>query len=120
MKKAFDWVNRELLYLKLLEYDIGGNILTSIGSMYEGSSATIKLNDVFTEEFGINSGMRKGDTLSPTLFGIFIKGLAKEMNKLNCGIKMDDVQISILLYADDICLISDNEPSLQNNAEYSA
>ena len=33
--------------------------------------------------------------------------------KLNTGIKIDDVQVSILLYADDICLIAENEPSLQ-------
>ena len=109
MKKAFDWINRNLLHVKLLGHDIGGNMVDSIRAMYDGSSASIKLNDILTNEFEINSGMNQGDTLSPTLYGIFIN----EINQLNCGIKIDDVQLSILLYADDICLIADNEPSLQ-------
>ena len=51
MKKAFDWINRDLLHVKLLEYEIGGNILESIKAMYDGSSASIKLNDTMTDDF---------------------------------------------------------------------
>ena len=57
--------------------------------------------------------MRQGDTLSLTLFCIFIKDLAVELNKLNLGIKIGHTCISILLYADDIALLAENEENLR-------
>ena len=57
--------------------------------------------------------MRQGDTLSPTLFNIFINDLAENIKELNLGIKIGDINLSILLYADDIAVIADNEKDLQ-------
>lgn len=51
--------------------------------------------------------------LSPTLFSVYINDLADRINALNCGITVDDFQLSILLYADDIPLIAPDENSLQ-------
>ena len=39
--------------------------------------------------------------------------LAVEVKSLNCGIDIDRCNVSILLYADDIVLLSPDEPSLQ-------
>ena len=72
MKKAFDWVNRELLFYVLLKNGIKGKIFNNIKALYENTRAAIKLNNYITEWFNINSGVRQGDPLSPTLFCIFI------------------------------------------------
>ena len=42
-----------------------------------------------------------------------MNNLASEVKSLNCGVKLGDTTISILLYADDIALISESEDSLQ-------
>jgi hypothetical protein len=39
--------------------------------------------------------------------------LAQRINYLQCGIKIDDIFLSILLYADDIALIAPDELKLQ-------
>ena len=68
---------------------------------------------MFSGWFFANSGVRQGDNLSPTLCALFINALAEEINRLNKGVDIDGHNISILLYADDIVLISDNEINLQ-------
>lgn len=46
--------------------------------------------------------LKKGCQLSPTLFSIYVNDLAEDIKRLNAGVDIDDLNISILLYADDI------------------
>ena len=57
--------------------------------------------------------VKQGDVLSPSLFSIYLNDLAVEVKSLNCGVDIDRCNVSILLYADDIVLLSPDEPSLQ-------
>ena len=113
MQKAFDWIDRDLLFLKLLITNIDGRMYKAIKSMYTNTKGAIKLNSFQTEWFDCASGMRQGDVLSTTLFNIYINDLAKEIKNLNLGIPIDTYNLSILLYADDIVLLSENETNLQ-------
>ncbi len=72
MQKAFDWVDRDLLFYKLLKYNINGNIYKCIMTMYNHPMACVKVNDNITQWFNISSGLRQGDSLSPTLFGYLL------------------------------------------------
>ena len=51
--------------------------------------------------------------MSPTLFNIFINDLITFTKELNKGILIDDTLLSILLYANDIALLVENEADLQ-------
>ena len=55
--------------------------------------------------------------MSPTLFSIYVNDLATEINNLQAGIDINDLNIGILLYADNIVLISDTENGLQSMLE---
>ena len=48
-----------------------------------------------------------------SLFAVYINDLAQRINDLQCGFKIDDIFLSILLYADDIGLIAPDELKLQ-------
>ena len=59
-------------------------------------------------------GLRQGCPLSPLLFNCFINDVALKIKAVGKGISIDDNErICILLYADDIVLIGENETDLQ-------
>ena len=70
--------------------------------------------------------MKQGDNISATLFSIFINDLAEEIKATKIGINLaenvlddsfndsyKDLFLNILLYADDIILMTTNENDLQ-------
>ena len=70
------------------------------------------LNGITTDWFSVDSGVRQGDTLSPVLFSMFINELAVEINNLNLGVDIGGRKLSILMYADDVVLLSESEKDL--------
>ena len=106
-KKAFDLIDRVALFYKLLQNGIDGK-------MYSDTISNVKVNKLYTDWFSINSGVRQGDTLSPTLFSLFINDLAKEIKAAGYGISVGNDKVPILLYADDIVLLSESEDEMQN------
>ena len=118
MKKAFDWIDRDLLFYKLLSYNIDGNMYKCIKALYSNPMSGVKLNNYFTDWFNTSSGVRQGDSLSPTLFGIFINDIAQEINQMDIGVQAGDVKLSILMYADDIVLMAENENNLQTMLDF--
>ena len=105
MSKAF-WVIRDLLFLRLLQYGVDGKFYRTIKTVYRNNVSCVKINNCNTEWFEISSGVRRGDTLSPSLFLLFIK-------ELNIGIDINGKTVCTLFYADDIVLFAENEEDLQ-------
>ena len=90
MSKAFDWVNRDLLFLRLLQYGVDGKFYRTTKTLYRNNVACVQINNN-TEWFEILSGVRQGDTLSPSLFSLFInEELAVELQNLNIGIDINE------------------------------
>lgn len=51
--------------------------------------------------------------MSPTLFSTYINDLALHIKASNLGVKVDDEIVGILLYADDVVLLAEQENDLQ-------
>ena len=113
MQKAFDWVDRNLLFYRLLLYNITGKIYQAIKVMYHNTQSCIQLNKSFTNWFQVLNGVKQGDNLSPALFGLFINDLVRELNCTGHGIKVGTYKINALLYADDIVIIAESEQIMQ-------
>ena len=113
LEKAFDCIDRTLLLYRLLCYNIDGKVYKLIKSLYTDTMSCLRLNDMFTEWFPVYNGVRQGDNLSPTLFSFFINDLAILIKNMKKGIKVGSDNISILLYADDMVFIAENEQNLQ-------
>ncbi len=112
-KKAFDYVNHDMLMYKLHKMGITGDLYRSIKNIYRNPISCVQLNGHLTDWFPIESGVRQLDSLSPTLFAAFINDLSQEMNKLNVGVNVGGECLNMLLYADDIVLVSPNHEKAQ-------
>ncbi len=72
--------------------------------MYEGVTCSVRLNGIYTDWFNVNIGVKQGCILSPTLFSISINDLVSSINVLGLCIQIDDLWLSLLLFADNIAL----------------
>ena len=107
-------MDRNLLLLKVYQAGIKGNIYKSIKALYADNQCAILLKHFVTPSFPSTTGIRQGDSLSPTLFAIFINDLAKNIKEKFKGVQLGDgVQCSILLYADDIVLLAEKATQLK-------
>ena len=97
-----------------MNYGITGKLYKAISSCYEGTTCRIRLNQYVSDPFQNNIGVRQGDNLSPTLFITFINSLAEEIKRSGVGVNFNGLKVPILLYADDILLMADNEADLQH------
>jgi hypothetical protein len=113
-EKAFDRVDRKLLLFKIRQFGYSGKIYNALKSVYTDSKACVNLNGYLTNSFSTDSGVRQGDALSPTLFGLYINDLVSVLHECGAGIKLtSDLEISCLLYADDLVLLAESEDNLQ-------
>lgn len=116
-RKAFDSVKRNLLYKALRKAGVKGRLLKAIQSVNQSVKASVRINDnIFSSSFDCPSGLRQGCSLSPILFITFINELVNvlyENGARGIQITPDIVEISILLFADDIALLADTVQGLQ-------
>jgi hypothetical protein len=114
VKKAYDRVFRDGLWERVREEGVRGKMWRVLKCMYRNVQSAVRVNDVMTGWFDVNVGLRQGCVLSPVLFNIFINGLVKELNRYGYGVvRGRDINVSCLLYADDIVLFSDSRIGLQ-------
>ena len=89
-------------------------MLKAIQSLYHDLKCAVKVNDLQTSFFDVNIGVKQGFKVLPTLFSLlYVNDLAENIKEWNCGVDVDGLQLGILLYADDIALLSPCVESLQ-------
>ena len=67
-----------------------------------------------SEWFSQDNGVLQGESLSPTLFAAYINELELIMNvNEGMGVNINRVKVSVLMYADDLMLLSQTEDELQ-------
>ena len=113
MQKAFDWLDRDLLLYKLLNYGINGRIYNAVKQLYSQTTSTIRLNGLYTPWFGVNSGVRQGDSLSATLFNFYVNDFIVGRNSHISVVDNNGINVCSLLYADDLVVFADSEAELQ-------
>ena len=109
-RKAYDFIDRVKLWKKLSDTGIGGKMLVVALQICFIMYSYKWYN---TDWLEVSSGLRQGCSLSPLLFNLFINDLALHIKSLGKGTDIDNERVCILLYADDLVLLSENEKDLQ-------
>ena len=115
-KQAFDQVNRDKLWSVLQKAGFKGKLYRALREMYEQVKAQVRSSTGLSECFYCPNGLKQGCMLSPALFTVIINKFAEMIENSGIqGIQLfpEGIQILILLFADDIALISDNISGLQ-------
>lgn len=135
--KAFDTVNRELLFTILGKLGRPPKFIRIIKKLYTDAHARLIVDGKLTKAFEYNSGVKQGCKLAPTLFGIYaavllwlafkkIKptcsiqirfrydGYLLEIRRLKAKTKFPTEFIRKARYADDIAIFSDTPEGLQS------
>ena len=115
-QKAFDMVWHDALIFKLLKMGIGGKFIKVIMDIYSNISSCVKVGDKRTTFFSCLKGVRQGDGLSSTLYNLYINDIVNEMKTDDSDpFKIGDIEIGVLLYADDMVILSSSMNGLQNS-----
>ena len=115
LSKAFDSIPKKLMIDKLHALLPSSNFLHLLVKLLTEKKYKILFNGVESDAFCLQNGLPQGDSLSPTLFSIFMNDLAKEIysniEQTNAAI-IGDLHVPCLIYADDILLMSNDKDGL--------
>ena len=115
--KAFDSVDRESLWMILRKIETSTKMLQMLQGMYRSVKSCVKWANETSDFFECPYGVRQGCLLSPLIFSLLITEVAENVNrKGKHGFQFlpGMQEIFMLLFADDICLMSTSPTGLQN------
>ena len=117
-EKAFDSCNWDALFKKLVEEkNIPPEVVQVISSLYRNGTAQVHYENHISELFQISQGVRQGSILSPYLYNIYTELLLASLEQDSVvGTSLHGVFTGIIMYADDIILLSPTVSGLQSLA----
>ena len=115
-RKAFDTIPRDRLWQHLADIGMQGKILDAVKSYYSEVQVCVDIPSVGTSKpFSSTMGVKQGCPMSPILFGLYIDQLELHLQShAQEAPQLLDQKVPILLYADDIVLLSRSSSGLQH------
>ena len=113
--KAFDSISLGLLKNKLRDVLPESKLLSLIIRLLDNKTYKILYDGKESESFQLQNGIPQGDSMSPTLFCLFINDLfdvLREEDDLTDPININGMKISTVIYADDLLLMSQSKEGI--------
>jgi hypothetical protein len=106
-EKAFDSVDRCVMWRLLLKYGIPPKIVNLIRETYNGYECQVVHEGKLTEPFGVTCGVRQGCILSPIIFLLVIDDIMRKSTHRKRGLQWGLLdRLEDLDYAEDVCLLT--------------
>ena len=117
-RKAFDTVPRTKLINKLQRLGVPVELIWGIQALYKSVTGQVRTPEGLSDLIQSTIGVKQGCPLSPTLFGIYVDEIADYIDRIgDKGAQLAGTWIPLLLYADDIVLISDSPEGMQRHLD---
>lgn len=108
---AFDLIPRNSLLFKLSILGLSSKYIRILSKLYTNTSSQVWDGKNLSNSFNVNQGVKQGCLLSPILFSLYINDLHE---CLPDGVNISGVTVKVLLYADDLVILSDSPKKLQD------
>ena len=112
-KQAYDCLHRDSLWAILSSFGIPTKLVKIIQALYTDTTSRVRVKGAYSTPFPILSGVRQGCLLSPCLFNLALEWVIRQLRTEDCGVGVGRLTLSILAYADDVVLLSDNMTPLE-------
>jgi len=113
ISKAFVRVDHCGLFVKVMNRRVPNALLSTLENWFTKCYTCVRWCSAWSSFFRIKCGVRQGGVLSPQLFAVYIDDVIKTVKSQGDGCFMRHVCINIILYADDILLLSPSVECLQ-------
>ena len=114
-EKAFDKVDRSLLWHKLIKEKVSSKLVKALSSMYTVVKSCIHFQSSRSRFFSSHIGLKQGDPSSPLMFMMFINYIAQNMHaNFDEIFTVNELRLFILLYADDAVIFAKSPRVLQS------
>lgn len=114
MSKAFDKMNRNALFIKLLDRNCPVVLINLLDCWFSKTYACVKWGDSISSFVKLECGTRQGGIMSPTLFAVFINDVIVHLQKSSLGCHIRNLCLNAFMYADDLLLMSISVCDMQN------
>jgi len=116
LNKAYNRVNRKLLWAKLMDMDVPIKLIEAIESTYTKCKESIRIGANMGDPYTLLMGLRQGSVLSPILFILYTASLLDELNEHELGIPTGhDIlhRLNAIMFVDDLFTFSTNLDDLE-------
>lgn len=105
LQSAFDVANRDVILDQLVESGIKGRPLKRVKGYLNNRTSRVIYKGAYSSNKGFELGTPQGSALSPFLFNVLLHRLLSSLP--------DNPGITIICYADEICIHSSSPDDLQ-------
>ena len=135
LRKAYDSVPHQALWLVLEKYGNPPLLVRLIQSLHDVMKVKVSVDGTTTPVIEVNSGLRQGCTIAPSLFNLYLNLVIEEWRRrcqpfgaevlYKCGGKLvgertrrpSHVLVTELQFADDAAVVGDSRESIVRAAE---